>query len=170
VNWDAVGAIGQMLGSVAVFITLAYLSIQVRHARDEVQRSVSHDRKDALRQLMISRANNKWLTEVLVKANDGLGIKPTGKFQITLMEQAGLNRAEAVALGQDLYAFWECQAEAIPYAQHFRAGERLAFDGALRNAYRSPLFSLWFDAARQYLDPDAVRYVENLLAQPSATS
>ena len=31
-NWDEVGAIGQVLGSVAVFITLVYLSIQTRHA------------------------------------------------------------------------------------------------------------------------------------------
>jgi hypothetical protein len=27
--WDAVGAIGQVLGSVAVFITLIYLAIQI---------------------------------------------------------------------------------------------------------------------------------------------
>jgi len=29
-NWDAIGAIGQMLGSIAVFITLVYLALQVR--------------------------------------------------------------------------------------------------------------------------------------------
>jgi hypothetical protein len=29
-NWDAIGAIGQMLGSLAVLITLVYLALQVR--------------------------------------------------------------------------------------------------------------------------------------------
>jgi hypothetical protein len=29
-NWDAVGAIAELLGAIAVFLTLAYLTIQVR--------------------------------------------------------------------------------------------------------------------------------------------
>ena len=29
-NWDALGAIAEMLGAVAVFFTLAYLALQVR--------------------------------------------------------------------------------------------------------------------------------------------
>lgn len=32
-DWNAVGALGQVLGSFAVFVTLAYLAVQVRHAR-----------------------------------------------------------------------------------------------------------------------------------------
>ena len=32
-NWDAIGAIGQMLGSIAVFVTLGYLAVQVRRIR-----------------------------------------------------------------------------------------------------------------------------------------
>ena len=40
-NWDGVGAVGEALGSIAVFVTLGYLAIQVRHARDDVRRSVS---------------------------------------------------------------------------------------------------------------------------------
>ena len=39
-NWDAIAAIGQMLGSVAVLITLWYLALQVRHTRAQVARSV----------------------------------------------------------------------------------------------------------------------------------
>jgi len=33
VNWDAIGAIGEIVGAVAVLITLLYLAIQVRHFR-----------------------------------------------------------------------------------------------------------------------------------------
>jgi len=32
-NWDAIGAVGRMLGSVAVFITLGYLATQIRQVR-----------------------------------------------------------------------------------------------------------------------------------------
>ena len=31
-NWDAVGAIAEMIGGIAVLVTLIYLAIQVRHA------------------------------------------------------------------------------------------------------------------------------------------
>src|SRR5215831_3575171 len=40
-NWEEVGAIGQLLGSVAVFVTLVYLATQVRFARAEYMRSIS---------------------------------------------------------------------------------------------------------------------------------
>jgi len=39
-NWDAIAAIGRMLGSVAVLLTLAYLAVQVKHARGELRRSI----------------------------------------------------------------------------------------------------------------------------------
>jgi hypothetical protein len=41
-----IGAIGQVLGSIAVFVTLGYLTLQVRHAREEVRRSVTQTRLD----------------------------------------------------------------------------------------------------------------------------
>jgi hypothetical protein len=39
-NWEMIPAIVEMLRSLAVFITLGHLAVQVRHARREVQRSV----------------------------------------------------------------------------------------------------------------------------------
>ena len=33
-NWEAIGAIGEIVGAVAVVLTLAYLAIQVRHAKE----------------------------------------------------------------------------------------------------------------------------------------
>jgi hypothetical protein len=38
-SWDAIGAIGQMLGSVAVLVTLGYLAMQLRQA-DRNQRAL----------------------------------------------------------------------------------------------------------------------------------
>jgi len=46
-NWEEVGAIGQVLGSIAVFITLGYLAVQLRHARAEMQRSPSQPTNDS---------------------------------------------------------------------------------------------------------------------------
>ena len=32
-NWDAIGAVGEVLGAVAVFISLLYLALQIRNSR-----------------------------------------------------------------------------------------------------------------------------------------
>jgi hypothetical protein len=43
-NWEAIGAVGELLGSLAVFVTLGYLAVQVRHARAEASRALSQGR------------------------------------------------------------------------------------------------------------------------------
>ncbi len=34
-NWDAIGAVGEMVGAFAVIVTLAYLALQIREARTQ---------------------------------------------------------------------------------------------------------------------------------------
>jgi hypothetical protein len=51
VNWDAIGAVGQVLGSIAVFVTLWYLAIQVRHARQSSQIAFSQGGAQAIREI-----------------------------------------------------------------------------------------------------------------------
>ena len=38
-NWEAIGAIGEIVGAVAVVATLAYLAVQLRHNTKNVQSS-----------------------------------------------------------------------------------------------------------------------------------
>ena len=38
-NWDAIGAIGEIIGAFAVFITLAYLALQIRQNTKAVHSS-----------------------------------------------------------------------------------------------------------------------------------
>ena len=42
-NWDAVGAIGEIVGALAVVITLVYLAIQVRQNTRHLQAQMGHD-------------------------------------------------------------------------------------------------------------------------------
>ena len=41
-NWDAIGAVAEILGTMAVLVTLAYLSIQVRQAGDSARTQSYH--------------------------------------------------------------------------------------------------------------------------------
>ena len=42
-NWDAIGAFGEILGATAVFVTLAYLAAQIRQANDLARFNASKD-------------------------------------------------------------------------------------------------------------------------------
>lgn len=55
-NWDAMGAVGQILGSVAVFITLWYLAVQTRQVRQEVRHAMDRG---------ITEDANNWLYRVI---------------------------------------------------------------------------------------------------------
>ncbi len=53
-NWDAIGAIGEVIGAIAVLITLAYLAVQIR------QNAISLDKQSdiARAQILQSRADS----------------------------------------------------------------------------------------------------------------
>ena len=93
-SWEEVGAISQVLGSVAVFITLGYLAAQVRHARDEVRRSVTQPRAEMVRQQFITLATDVGLNSLYARAHIALGTQPN-PFSTEMINRAGLTREEA---------------------------------------------------------------------------
>ena len=54
-NWEALGAVAELLGAIAVLATLIYLAVQVRHSRDLLE----ENRKIALSQVYSARAFNR---------------------------------------------------------------------------------------------------------------
>ena len=36
-NWDAIGAVGEIIGALAVVVTLAYLAVQIRASTRETE-------------------------------------------------------------------------------------------------------------------------------------
>jgi hypothetical protein len=66
-NWDAIGAIGEILGAAAVVATLAYLAIQIRHAKDAAADVNRLSRAAGVREtialnLCNSQLINAWIT------------------------------------------------------------------------------------------------------------
>ena len=79
INWDAIGAVGEIVGAVAVFLTLIYLAVQVRQSRDLLE----ENKKIALSQVYEGRANfrgdlakvmmnNPEWASIFVKLRDGI--------------------------------------------------------------------------------------------------
>jgi len=55
-NWEAIGAVGEILGAVAVLITLVYLAIQIRQSTAQQKReelvSIQHGQNAVVGQLL----------------------------------------------------------------------------------------------------------------------
>ena len=163
-NWQEVDAIGQLLGSVAVFLTLGYLAVQVRYARREVERSISQSRADTVRELLLNRANNERLTGLNSRANAGLDGQPL-PFVTALMQRTGLTEEEAYTLFSEQMAWWNYRSQVIAYVDELPDGERIQFDAAIARFFGHPVASLWYETLKPTLSPDAVRYVDAVMAQ-----
>ena len=165
-NWDEVGAIGQVFGSVAVFFTLGYLAVQVRYARREVQRSISQSRADNVLDLLLNRADNERLTGLNSRANKRLMGQPI-PFVCELVERTGLTEEEAYTLFSEQMAWWNYRSQVIAYIDELPAGEKIQFDAAIRRFFGHPVAMLWYETLKPTLSPEAVRYVDDVMAPRS---
>ena len=164
-NWEIIAAIGQMLGSIAVFATLGYLAVQVRHARSQAQRTLSQGRAEALREVHAEQRDER-VNRLLVNTNAALGGKPS-QSSVALMEQAGVTAEEANFLFSMYVSWWNYRLQIIPYVDELRAMERAMFDvGILTTLGQAGVYRLCYETGKPRYHPDAVRYIDNLLAQP----
>ena len=164
-NWEEVGAIGQMLGSVAVFVTLGYLAVQVKHSRYDARRALSQDRSEANRDILTLQCDER-INRLSERANAALG-RPPYPFVLALMERVGLTSDEATLLYWVEVARWTYRLQIIPNVDELSPMERAQFNEPIRMSYGRPGVSqLFYEGIKRGTHPDAVRYIDNLLAQP----
>ena len=65
-NWDAIGAIGETVGAIAVILTLAYLAIQIRQNALATQTASHHAVTDSLNQGNLAVAQDAALAQIWV--------------------------------------------------------------------------------------------------------
>jgi hypothetical protein len=70
-------------------------------------------------------------------------------------------------LSFELQARWNNTSQTILYIDELSPGDRAQFDRTTRGGFSEPLVHLWYESAKGDYNPDVVRYVDNLLAQPN---
>lgn len=70
-NWDAIGALGEVLGAIAVIATLLYLAVQTRHARVAVETASTLGTIEGHSRFRQALMIDPGLTDLLAKANSG---------------------------------------------------------------------------------------------------
>jgi len=73
-NWEAVGAVAEILGAVAVVASLLYLGRQIHQANAQSQAGARYSFIDAYGQLNLTVAGNKELASVFRRGMQGLDL------------------------------------------------------------------------------------------------
>ena len=70
-NWEAIGAVGEIVGAIAVVATLIYLAIQMRQNTTAIQLSTAHSVTEELQEMFSLLASDQSLSEIIVQAAQG---------------------------------------------------------------------------------------------------
>jgi len=81
-NWEAVGAIAEALGALAVLVTFVYLSIQVRDARRQLQLSAHESRTARNLKISLIRVSDPLLAGIIVKVQQQDELTPEEVIRI----------------------------------------------------------------------------------------
>lgn len=84
-NWEAIGAVGEVLGAIAVIATLLYLANQTRHTRTAVEVNSNMGTVEAHSRFRQSLIGNTELANLLAKANSRAELTEGEQIQISLL-------------------------------------------------------------------------------------
>jgi hypothetical protein len=159
-NWDAIGAIGQAVSALA----LVFVLVQVRHAREEAQRAARQSRHDGMREIWLAQARQPDLLTAMHKLTVAMGGQPAPFIAYAV--HAGLGEVEARQVAAYGWAVWQNIQASIESNERFSAGAREELDRTIvSNCAGTNPFAKWYEITKPRLNPDAVAYIEQVLAR-----
>ena len=162
-NWEAIGAIGELLSAIAVLATLIYLAVQVRNTKYELRRSFLQNRDNAVRELLLEGMRNSAFVSASSKAINTVGGGRPGLEAVKSIE--GISDEEAQVLATNQVAWWFYRVETVNNIDLLPSDERDDFDRHLRSVYLNGVGKVWWDSWKETLEPDhpTRKYVEKVL-------
>jgi hypothetical protein len=146
-NWEAISAIGQIVGAVLVGITLIYLALQLRQNTASLRSSTFQAISTTMGLTMEILTTHPDLAPLLMKAHAGLDVlAPVERVRFGFLKMMAMRRVETVVV-QRHFGFIEPEftagfersalsVMAMPGAREWWATSRAAF---------SDLFARWLD-------------------------
>ena len=90
-NWEALGAIGELIGAFAVVVTLIYVGIQVRHSAGAVRSAAANDASVAMQTWYLEMGSNRQASDMWFNAMTSPEPLPThDEFQFMMSMHAVL--------------------------------------------------------------------------------
>jgi len=91
-NWEAVGAIGEIVGAIAVIATLIYLSMQVRQSSKLAKATIHENRAGSSQRISLAFSE---VAEILAKLHNEEELTQTENIRIDLISRAMFRDFEA---------------------------------------------------------------------------
>lgn len=160
-NWEAVGAIAEILGSITVISTLFYLALQVRHARDQIRTSIRESRNTAHRELQFAAIQNPQLVRVIGKAHASWtpGVESEEQFYAA----ANFTIEDQIIWTSYMRVAWSYFRESIRYIPDLMPSQREELHREITANYSIGPGKLYFDSMSA-IDSQALKYVRELIA------
>ena len=147
-NWDAIGAVGEILGASAVVISLVYLAAQIRAQNREARAAAMHEISEGFRDSIATFVNRE-NAEIITRANRDFDALPDEDVFVLL---AGLQR---------FLRLWE---EAFHQYNDGRLDSKIW--NVMVKQYASfismPAMNRIWQLRKDYYDPEFREFVENL--------
>jgi len=148
-NWDAIGAIAELLGAVGVIASLVYLATQIRQSRDQIRRNSESVEaatalavSEATQHRLLVLAQTPDLAEAMRKMESGDELSATERIQLGFFTRATLRGIENtfVQHGRGMIAdeVWQ------------------GYESLLRNAVRSLVVQEWWPSSGRHSSPSSV--------------
>ena len=150
-NWEAVGAVGEVVGAVAVVATLIYLTVQVRYAKHQLEINGVYSRAQTSVGILAPIAKDAELASLLLKA----GHPRFGDF--------GLEPVEAQRVGAYLHMWMQ-----VEQANHHMLPEG-THDELLRFFLSIPSYADFWEKNKNAYDREFVARMERIRAKVAPT-
>jgi hypothetical protein len=150
-NWEAVGALGEVIGALAVVATLIYLTVQVRYAKHQLEINGVYSRAQTSIGTLLPIVNDPELASLLLQA----GHPRFGDF--------GLEPVDAQRVGAFLHMWMQ-----VEQANHHMLPEG-THDEILRFFLSIPSYADFWDKNKNAYDKEFVARMENIRTQVAST-
>ena len=150
-NWDAIGAVGELLGALVVVVTLGYLAIQIRQNTAQQKREETVSIQRGQNEILSQLSDPIMMRSYAMTADEGRAANPEDRSRAIIWLVQYLNHFQIVydlyqlgSLEEDRYKFWESIAVAFVASKGLREwwdedNGKLAFEPKIRSLIDSKL-------------------------------
>ena len=159
-NWDAIGAIGETLGALAVIVTLAYLAIQVRVSRSVAADANRLTRTTGVREFCLAVTENDALISTMSTA---FGMQAYLK---AFADRFGISEIEAARLDWALQSFFWLHYGQFASTNDAKSTAELAY--LARAFYTVPAIKYSWENGpfgKSFMDPSFGAFIDSLVIQ-----
>ena len=165
-NWDAIGAVSEAVGALAVVVTLAYLATQVRYAKITASDSNRLMRASGVRDVYLAQLNDPTIAESQATVDSDLAAHHRAFADAFGVPVENAIRADSMAN----FYFWLHWGQ---FASSKSATDLEELRNVVSKFYASPFVKFSWDHsphARPLLEPAFIEFVEETVAESGAAT